>query len=107
MNDWKNIKKLNERYGLTNLTGFKLITEQSPKEVLNVIERDIEIFNNTNVDYRYVTRLIVRENAIDLCIRDNTTAITYYFLKESDSFEGVVAGLEEVCSENRIDLEVS
>ena len=102
MRDWNNIKKLDERYGRTNLTGFKLITNQKPREILKIIERDVEIFNNVNIDGKYVTRMIVRDSSIDLCIRDNGTPITYYFTEESDSFREVVCGLKKFCRENNI-----
>ncbi|MBR2558237.1 MAG: hypothetical protein IKE95_07735 [Methanobrevibacter sp.] len=104
MNDWENISRLNERYGKTNMTGFKIITDQSPSDIIRAIRRDIEIFNNVNIDFKYVTRLIVGENAIDLCIRDNGTPITYYFSEESSSFREVVDELKVLCRKKRIPM---
>lgn len=102
MKDWEKIKKLDERYSRINVTGFKLITNQAPGEVMRVIEKDIEIFNNVKIDNKYVTCMTVRDGFIDLLIRDNATPITYYFTEESNAFEEVVGMLEEYCNENNI-----
>lgn len=102
MNDWEKIRKLDERYSRINVTGFKLITNQSPAEIMRVIEKDIEIFNSVSTDCKYVMSMIVRENFIDMRVRDNGTPITYYFTEESYAFRKVVGMLEKFCRENNI-----
>lgn len=83
-NDLKKLEKLNERFSPANLTGFKLIAENTDETtVLKHIEWDLDILSSCDVDEKRLCRLIVTDDCIDICTRDNGTYASYLFCNEA------------------------
>ena len=84
-NDMNILEKLNERYGLTNMTGFKLVVKGTDRDtVLRHFEIDLEILKTTKVKIKEAVRVIQRENVLDICSYDNGTPVTYYFTEDAE-----------------------
>lgn len=79
--DLTRLEEFNERYGATNLTGFRFVNETTDKKtVLNHIELDLKILNSSEVEFKHVYRIILKYDCIDICTVDNGTIVSYFFL---------------------------
>ena len=98
-NDMNILEKLNERYGLTNMTGFKLVTKgTNRKTILRHFEMDLEILNTSDVKIKEAVRVIQRENVLDICAYDNGTPLTYYFTEDADLRpEDIIEDIKGLC----------
>ena len=98
-NDMDILEKLNERYGLTNMTGFKLVTKGTDKStVLRHFEMDLKILKTSEVKVKEAVRIIQRENALDICSYDNGTPVTYYFTEDAElSPEDIIDDVMGLC----------
>ena len=89
MND---LRQLAERFGSTNMTGFKLVgADTTPKTVVNNIEMDIKILNSSSMEYKHAYVVILRENCIDIRSIDNGTPIAYFFCNDAMFAPAVIA----------------
>lgn len=91
---------LNERYGHTNLTGFRFVDETTDKQtVLKHIEFDLEILNSSAVESKHVYRIIARNECIDICTVDNGTYISYFFTKDAKfTPKSIKNDVKELCT---------
>ncbi len=98
-NDMNILEKLNERYGATNMTGFKLVGKGTDKStVLRHFEIDLEILKTTKVKIKEAVRVIQRENVLDICSYDNGTPVTYYFTEDAElSPEDIIDDVRGLC----------
>lgn len=103
-NDITKLECLNERYGSTNLTGFKLVNKNtSKKTVLRHIETDIEILNSSKVENKHVYRVIVTKDCIDICSNDNGTPVSYFFRDDAGfAPESIALELKAICDKHRV-----
>lgn len=84
INDMNKLETLNERYGPTNLTAFRLVDESTDKgTVIAHIKTDLEILNTCHVGHKFVYRVIVDAGCIDICTGDNGTPVSYFFTEEA------------------------
>ena len=106
-NDMKNLKRLNERYGLTNMTGFKLVCEGTDKEtVLRHLEMDLKILKTSDVEIKDAVRIIKRGDAIDICSYDNGTPVTYFFTEDAGLRpEDIIKDIKGLCDKYRLSFD--
>lgn len=93
------LEKLNERYGATNMTGFKLVMKGTDKStVLRHFEIDLEILKTTKVKVKEAVRVIQGENVLDICSHDNGTPVTYYFTEDAQlNPEDIIEDVRALC----------
>ena len=101
------LNELNERYGPTNLTGFRIVDDETSLEtVLKHIETDLKILNSSEVKYKHVYRIIARCDSIDICTVDNGTIISYFFIGEGEFMLKFIKGdLKILCEEFDVHFE--
>ena len=79
-NDIIRLEELNKRYSSVNMTGFKLVGEGTDKStVLRHFEIDLKILSTSDAGNKRVVRVILMEDAIDICSYDNGTPVSYFF----------------------------
>ena len=82
--DIDKLQKFNERYGPTNLTGFRFVGEKtSVQTVMDHIKIDLLILNSSDVKFKQVYRIVVRKDCIDIATVDNGAIISYFFLEDA------------------------
>lgn len=101
------LEKLNNRYGRTNMTGFKLVTALTPiKTVLKHFEMDLKILNSADVEYKSVARVIIRDDVIDICSKDNGTPVSYVFFDDANiSPESIRDEIQAICDKHEVLLD--
>ena len=83
-NDLTRLEELNERYTPVNLTGFKLVGEDTDKiTVLKHFETDLKILSASDVENKKAVRVILRGDVIDICSHDNGTPVSYFFCSDA------------------------
>lgn len=104
MND---LRQLNERFGSTNMTAFKLVgSDTTPRTVLTNIEMDISILNSSDMKYKHVYIVILRQNCIDIRSIDNGTPIAYFFCEDAMFEPEVIAeDLKTLCEKLDVKFE--
>ncbi|WP_295113404.1 hypothetical protein [uncultured Methanobrevibacter sp.] len=96
-NDLISLEQLNERYTPANLTGFRIVNENTSKNtVLKHIKNDLNVLNTCGVKNKHVSRVIVSNSHIDICTADNGTFISYFFMQDSP-FTPDSLNLSEIC----------
>ncbi len=106
-NDMNILEKLNERYGPTNMTGFKLVGKGTDRDtVLRHFAMDLEILRTSNVGIKDPVRVLYGDNVIDICSHDNGTPVSYYFTQDADfAPEDILKDMGEICEIFEISLE--
>ena len=101
------LERLNNRYGRTNMTGFKLVTgDTDTKTVLKHFELDLKILNSANIEYKNVARVILRDNVIDICCQDNGTPVSYVFFDDANiSPESIRDEIKAICDRHEVLLD--
>ena len=101
------LERLNNRYGRTNMTGFKLVTALTPvKTVLKHFEMDLKILNTADVEYKNVARVIIRDEVIDICSQDNGTPVSYVFFDDAKfTPESIRDEIKAICDRHEVLLD--
>ena len=99
--------KLNERYGSTNLTAFRIVDRTTSREtVLGHIRTDLRIMNSSDVEYKHAFRVILAKGHIDICTVDNGTPVTYLFTEDAEfAPQSIVPELSKMCCNFDVDFE--
>ena len=99
-NDITRLEELNERYTPVNLTGFKLVGQDTDKStVLKHFETDLKILSTSGAENKKVVRVILEEDVIDICSFDNGTPVSYFFCEDARfTPDDIEEDIEELCN---------
>ena len=83
--DTEKLTKLNERYGPSNLTGFRIVGAGTPENIiLNDIERVLKTLESSDIKSKRPCRVIIFSDSIDICTVDNATPVSYFFTQDAE-----------------------